>query len=124
MTAVGALDARLRLIAMGFRLRQGFPDRCEVSLDFVGPLFGEGDGCAQALETMLALDHTGVMIRAPADTQPVFADPLATSRDDRLARRQRASGLQGLGQRFRSEHTGKGPNDRSGPAHLRRKRLP
>ena len=98
MLAVRGLDPGLRVIAIGLRPSQRFAHGAERSLDFVHTLFNNSDRGTQCLEAMLALDDTGVLIRAATHTQPVAPDPFAAASDDRLPRGQRGAHLERVGQ--------------------------
>ena len=64
-----------------------------------------------------------MMIRAPADAQPVPAQPFAAARDDRLAGGKRPAGLQRIGQCFRRVHAVERRQYRGRSAYLGCERL-
>ena len=102
---MGCLDARLRVIALGFGVYEGFADCSELRLYLCHTLLGDGDCRSQTLQAVLALDDTGMLVGTSTDTQPVLTNPFAGSGNDRLAGRQRATCEQCVRQGLRSEHT-------------------
>src|SRR6185503_14187400 len=113
------LDAGLGAIALAFRGRQGLANRLEPGFDLGDALLRHRNGCAKALEAMLSLDDSGVVVRSAADPQPIATDPFAATSDDGLARRQSAATAKSLGERFGGHHIRQRRDHGRGPPHLR-----